>query len=71
MTKAKLNKVIAYVNASMDRAGKANNIGISFPTFSEKDLEYLRQHFKTVRPMGFMGYVTFEREAVAQASPKK
>lgn len=62
MTKKRLLQLVEYVNHQMDRANKANNISISLCALSEKDLEFLRQHFSTVRPQGFMGYVSFERQ---------
>lgn len=65
MKKIKLLRLVRYVNDAMDKGYMADNISISLPVLDEKDLTFLRQHFATVKPQGFLGYVTFKRAKAA------
>jgi len=52
-------KHIDYINTKLAQM-KTNNISINLPNLTDKDLEQLRKHFKTVR-REFLGYVYFAK----------
>ena len=55
--------IAKYVNDSMDRGIKTNNVSIGFPKLNKNTLEALRNNynFSCVRVEGILGYVHFER----------